>query len=95
MKKSHEDITEPISSTIIPVDKRFEENRKWEEGQEFYMLDSGSIDKSHFDSMGFDDICLLIRHMENFLMEHGISQQFMRNYATVDAIFNELDKQKA
>lgn len=95
MKKSHEDITEPISSTIIPVDKRFEENRKWEEGQEFYMLDSGSIDKSHFDSMSFNDIFLLIRHMENFLMEHGISLHFMRYYATVDAIFNELDKQKA
>ena len=74
---------EPIHSTELPLNFQYQENWGWEGYLQCYELDTEFKDKHYFQSMDPEDICRLVRKMDNFLMERGISYQFLRNYEHV------------
>lgn len=78
----------------VPQENRFGENWTWEDSGQCYELDTEFQDRSYFENMDPDDLCHLVRHMENFMMERGITMAFFRNYAKADHAFEALDKQE-
>ncbi len=79
----------------VPQENRFGENWDWEETTQCMELDTEFQDMGYFEQMDGDELCHLIRHMENFMMERGITMTFFRNYAKADQAFENLDKKEA
>lgn len=83
---------QPYYSTELPLNSQFPENWGWENSSQFYELDTEFQDKEYFQNIEPVDICHLVRKMDNFLMERGISYKFLRNYEHVLRAFNSLDE---
>lgn len=83
---------QPYYSTELPLNSQFPENWGWENSAQFYELDTEFIDKDYFQNIEPVDICHLVRKMDKFLMERGISYKFLRNYEHVLRAFNSLDE---
>lgn len=81
---------EPFRSIELPPEKQFGENWNWENSSQQYELDTEFKDLEYFTNMDDNDLIYLIRKMENFLMERGISCCFMRNYALADEAFRKM-----
>ena len=77
-------------SIELPPEKQFGENWNWENSSQQYELDSEFKDLSYFTNMEDNDLISIVRKMENFLMERGISSCFMRNYALADEAFRKM-----
>lgn len=83
---------ELIRNTIIPRQWRFGENLNWEETLEYFKLDDEIMDSLYFENMDTDKFIRLTRHMDNVMMEHGLSYTFIRNYSKVCAEFEKIDE---
>ena len=73
----------------IPQENRFGENWTWEDTGQCYDLDHNFQDKEYFENMDYNELGKLFRKMENFMMERGITQHFMRNYLKLDQMMRE------
>ena len=73
---------------------QFGENRGWENCSQFYVLDRDFQEKSYFSEMDPNEFIHLIRKMDNFLMERGISEYFIRNYAYACVVFDEMNRRE-
>ena len=76
-------------SIDLPLEMQFGENRKWEESFQRYQLDQDFQEKSYFAEMDADEFLHLIRKLDNFLMERGVSEYFIRNYALANQVYEE------
>ncbi len=79
-------------SIDLPREMQFGENWGWEESLQRYQLDREFQKKSYFTDMDPEDFLHLIRKLDNFLMERGISEYFIRNFALACEVFDEMDK---
>lgn len=84
---------ELIRSIDLPLEEQFRENWSWENSHQRYELDQEYQEKEYFQNMDPNDLCHLVRKMDNFLMERGISDCFYRNYYLAIQTFNELDEE--
>ena len=75
----------------IPLEHQYRENWHWEDSFQRYELDNEFQEKSYFQNMDPEDLCRLVRKMDNFLVERGVSYRFIRNYYLAVKTFNELD----
>lgn len=82
---------EPLRSSNLPEEKQFKENWGWENSFQRYEMDQEFQDKWYFECMEPNDLIKLVRKMENFFMERGISIYFMRNYLLASKVFEELE----
>lgn len=73
----------------VPQENRFGENWDWEDSEQCYELDTKFQNKEYFEQMDGDEQIKVFRKMENFMMERGITQCFMRNYLTLDQVMRE------
>lgn len=78
------------SSSVLPLENQFHENWGWEDSYEFYKLDYEFKDLEYFTKMNDEELIHLIRKMDNFMTERGISDCFMRNYALADTAFRKM-----
>lgn len=78
-------------SIDLPLEEQFGENRGWEDSYQRYELDTMFLEKEYFQDMDLDDFLHLIRKLDNFLMERGISEYFIRNFALACKVFDEID----
>lgn len=76
-----------IRSIELPLKEQYAENHGWENSYECYELDTEFRSLEHFLEMEENDLIRLIRKMDNFLEERGISTIFSRNYALVDRAY--------
>lgn len=83
------------SSIILPLDNQLHENWGWEDSFEFYVLDYSFKDMEYFTKMNDEELIHLIRKMDNFMTERGISDSFMRNYALADEAFRKMNDSTA
>lgn len=77
-------------SINLPLEEQYGENQGWEESTQRFEIDSNFQDLDYFTSMDGNDLIKLIRKMENFLRERGISIYFFRNYGLIDQVFREM-----
>lgn len=78
------------SSIVLPLDDQLHENWGWEESYQCYELDYEFKELEYFTKMDEEELIRLIRKMDNFLIERGISDCFMRNYALADTAFRKM-----
>ena len=83
---------EPLRSVDLPLEEQFRENWGWENSYQRYELDNDFQDIGYFYDMDPEDLCHLVRKMDNFMMERGISYVFIHNFYLAIKAFNELDK---
>ena len=84
---------EYLSRSIdLPLEEQYKENWGWENSYQRNEIDSKFLDKEYFQSMNANDLIHLVRKMENFLRERGLSDYFIRNYGLADQVFRELDE---
>lgn len=76
-------------SFFVPKENRFGENWTWEDSEQCYQLDTERQDKDYFDQMDGNEKIKVFRKMENFMMERGITQSFMRNYLMLEQSMRE------
>ena len=81
-----------IRSIDLPLEEQYKENWGWEDSYQRYELDQLFLDKEYFQDMDPDDLIRLVRKMDNFLRERGISVCFGRNFVLASQVFSELDK---
>ena len=81
-------------SVELPQDNQWGENWEWETSYQCYEVDAEFKDKSYFEQMDDEEKICLIRKMENFIEERGVSIAFARNYAKLDHVFHGLDEPK-
>lgn len=81
MIKNH-NLAEVFRNGSMPIapEMRYGENFKWEDSGEFYEMDREFSDDYYYSQLDFDSLLKLIRHMDNFICEHGISDYFLRNF---------------
>lgn len=77
-------------SIQIPQENRFGENWEWEDSGQCYELDTEFQDMRYFEEMDADELIYLIRKMDNFLRERGISHAFTDNYGKCCHAFHKL-----
>jgi hypothetical protein len=65
-----------IRSIDLPLEEQYKENWGWEDSYQRYELDQEFQDKEYFQDMDPDDLIHLVRKMDNFLRERGISDFF-------------------
>jgi len=85
-------VKELIKSIDLPLEEQYKENFGWENSYQRNEIDSKFLDKEYFQSMNANDFIHLIRKMENFLRERGLSDYFIRNYGLADQVFREMDE---
>lgn len=83
---------ELYKSIDLPLEEQFKENWNWEDSYQRYELDQEIQDKEYFQNMDGDDFIHLIRKMDNFLMERGISCYFIKNYYLACIVFDEFNR---
>ncbi len=83
------------SSIVLPLENQFHENWGWEESYQCYVLDYEFKTLEYFSNMDDEELIHLIRKMDNFLSERGISDCFMRNYALADEAFRKMNDSTA
>lgn len=76
-------------SYFVPQENRFGENWSWEDTNECLEIDTEFQDEEYFEKLESEEKYKLFRHMENFMMERGITQCFMRNYLKLDEAIRE------
>lgn len=76
-------------SIDLPLEEQFRENWGWEDSFQRYELDREFQDKEYFEAMEANDFIKLIRKLDNFLMERGLSEYFIRNYGLACQVFEE------
>lgn len=85
---------DPCNTSEIPASQRYGENKECEDTEEFHELDNDvkNVDYyiAHYD---MDSIIRLVRHMENALMERGITMFFARNYANVSSACDKMENE--
>ena len=81
-------------SLELPQDEQWGENWEFECSRECYELDTELMDKYYFDQMDDEEKWRLIRKMENFIEERGVSVPFARNYALLDQSCREIDEKQ-
>lgn len=69
-----------LRSIDLPLEEQYGENRGWENSHQRYEIDCEFQDREYFRCMSFDELYHIVRHMDNFLMERGISEYFIRNH---------------
>lgn len=79
-------------SIDLPLEEQFGENRGWENSNQRYELDTMFQDKEYFQDMDPEDLCHLVRKMDNFLMERGLTYYFLNNYFLAIQAFKNLDE---
>ena len=77
------------ASITLPLERQWGENHNWENSLQCHTLDSQYVEKEYFSDMDFDELVKLIRKMDNFFDERGISTYFFRNFALADQVFRE------
>lgn len=82
-------------SIQLPPENRFGENWTWEDSEQCYELDHEFHSQYYFDDMDADDLCHLIRKMDNFLRERGISDHFIQNYGKCCHAFHKFDEKSS
>lgn len=80
-------------SVDLPLEQQFRENWNWEDSWQRYELDNELQDLSYFTEMDGNDLIHLVRKMDNFFMERGISYTFIKNFEKACIAFNKLNKQ--
>ncbi|MBR4238305.1 MAG: hypothetical protein IKQ03_02695 [Prevotella sp.] len=85
-------VKERNRSIDLPLEEQFAENHGWEDSYQRYQLDREFQDSDYFYEMDSDDFFHLIRKMDNFLRERGISEYFISNYAKACVAFEETQK---
>ncbi len=83
---------ELLASIDLPLEEQFRENWGWENSFQRLQLDREFQEKSYFTEMDPEELIFLVRHMDNFLMERGISYPFLRNYELACHAFSKLDE---
>ncbi len=81
-------------SLELPQDEQWGENWKFECSRQCYELDTEFKDKYYFDQMDDEEKLCLIRKMENFIEERGVSVSFARNFALLDQACREIDERQ-
>lgn len=79
-------------SIDLPLEAQFAENHGWEDSYERYQLDREFQDIEYFYEMDPEEFFHLIRKMDNFLRERGISEYFISNYGKANVAFVEIEK---
>jgi len=83
----------PCKSIDLPREMQFGENWGWEDSFQRYQLDREFQEKSYFEDMDPEEFLHLIRKLDNFLMERGVSEYFIRNFALACQVFDEMGKE--
>ena len=78
-------------SIVLPLEEQYRENQGWEDSFLCHELDRECKKIDYFRKMNHEELILLIRKMDNFLMERGVGDCFCRNYALADQAFHEMD----
>lgn len=73
-------------------DKQWEENWSFECSNLGYELDTEFKDKTYFKKMDDSDKISLVRKMENFIEERGVSIIFLQNFALLYQSCREIDE---
>ena len=81
-------------SIDLPLEEQYKENWGWEDSRQRYELDCEFQDKMYFEDLDPEELINLVRKMDNFLMERGISDYFLRNFALASQVFDELCKEE-
>ena len=85
-----------LSKSIdLPREMQFRENWGWEDSFQCYQLDREFQEKSFFTDMDSEEFLHLIRKMDNFLMERGISEYYIRNFALACRVFDEMNNEES
>ena len=82
---------ELLKSIDLPLEMQFRENWGWEDSLQCYELDTEYQDMSYFTDMDPDDLIKLIRKMDNFLKERGLSDHFISNFSEASVAFEALN----
>ncbi len=85
-------VKELNKSIDLPLEDQFRENWNWENSSQRYELDIDFQEKSYFTEMDPEELCFLVRHLDNFMMERGISYTMLHNYYHAIHAFNKLDE---
>lgn len=91
--KEMKKVKELNRSIDLPLEAQFAENFNWEDSFQRYELDQEFQDIDYFYSMDPDEFFHLIRKMDNFLRERGISEYFISNFGKANIAFAEIEKQ--
>lgn len=91
--KTMKKVKELNRSIDLPLEDQFAENHGWEDSSQRYLLDQEYQDIDFFYSMDPDEFFHLIRKMDNFLRERGISDYFISNFGKANIAFVEIEKQ--
>ena len=78
-------------SIDLPLEEQIRENWGWENSFQRYLLDRDYQDMSFFTEMDPDDLIKLVRKMENFLQERGLSDYFISNFSKASVAFEALN----
>lgn len=79
-------------SIELPLDAQFRENWGWENSNQLLELDTEFQDMDYFYNMDPEDFFHLIRKMDNFLRERGLSEYFISNYGKANIAFHFIEK---
>lgn len=82
-------LKEPLKSIDLPLKDQFRENWFWEDSAERRALDNDFWEEEDFRRMDFCELAHLLRKMDNFLKERGVSECFFRNHQLAAKVFNE------
>lgn len=93
INKNMKKVKELNRSIDLPLEAQFAENFNWEDSFQRYELDQEYQDFDYFYSMDPDEFFHLIRKMDNFLRERGISEYFISNFGKANIAFAEIEKQ--
>ena len=81
-------------SIDLPLEEQFRENWGWEDSSQRELVDCDFLDLSYFTSQDPDDLIRLVRKMDNFLRERGISECYLKNYYLAVRAFYALDEEE-
>ena len=79
-------------STELPLDAQLRENWGWENSNQLLELDTKFQDMDYFYEMDTEHFFHLIRKMDNFLRERGLSEYFISNYGKANVAFHYIDE---